>query len=224
MSHQADKEARASWKSRAASISIALSALLGIFAIAWGTLNLSSPSGAEAPRPETFFDAQDQDTYQGPSVKDLEAQALTDQEGPLIAIPSLEISSSLIATGAQDGYLVLPDPPLATWYEKTVEIGSTKGRSLIASHVDFGHGDAAPFSQLHRIEKGTPIVVRDFQGKTHRYKANSIEIYERRALPDDLFRSTGEHQLVLVTCSGKSIDSGEAAYYPYNLVVIAERV
>lgn len=166
--------------------------------------------------PETYFSAQDQDTYV-PTKNNFVLK-----EGPVVAVPSLELQSELISTGAKDGYLILPKPPLATWYEKTAKLGANEGRTLIASHVDSGFGDAAPFSRLHKIEKGAPIQVRGDDGVLREYITKSIKLYERQELPDDLFRTTGAHELVLVTCSGPSIDAGEAAYYMYNLVVIAE--
>lgn len=192
-------------------------AALGVGLIVKGLYLDSAPTSA--PMPSKVFSESDADTYSGqktafvPSIK-----------GPRIVIDSLELEAPLTQSGAKDGWLVLPDPPLATWYEKTAVIGAKQGRSLIASHVDFGQGDAAPFSQLHKIEKGAPIDVRTADGKTHEYKASSIQVYERQELPSDLFRMTGRHQLVLVTCSGPTVNSGKASYYLYNLVVIADPV
>lgn len=189
--------------------------LAGLGIVAYG---LFGGKPAVAPMPETFFSAQDHDTY----VAKKNDFVLSD--GPVVAVPSLEMQSELISTGAKDGYLVLPKPPRATWYEKTAKLGADEGRTLIASHVDSGLGSAAPFSRLHKIEKGAPIQVRGDDGILREYKAKSIKLYERQELPNDLFRTTGDHELVLVTCSGPTIDAGEAAYYMYNLVVIAEPI
>lgn len=202
---------------------MALLIMAGIGLVAYGFLSGAEPKANNAPVPEKLFSASDPDTYQ-PKQEKFHPNYHPALTGPMVAIPSLGLEASLTQTAAKNGYLELPAPPLATWYEKTAKLGASSGRSLIASHVDFGHGEDAPFSRLHKIEKGAPIEVRDLDGTMRLYKAKSISLYERQKLPKDVFRTTGKHELVLVTCSGPSIDSGEAAYYLYNLVVIAEPI
>ena len=206
-------------RSRIITVITALAVLAGIGLVAYGFLGGTKSEAHQAPVPSVLFNADDPDTY----VPKVEAFRPT-LNGPMVRIPSLAMEAELTQTGAKNGYLELPDPPLATWYNKTAELGAAKGRSLIASHVDFGHGDAAPFSKLHKIEKGAPIQVRDMDGTLRNYKTTSINLYERQELPKDVFRTTGKHELVLVTCSGPTINSGEASYYLYNLVVIAEPI
>ncbi|MDR2256200.1 MAG: class F sortase [Arthrobacter sp.] len=167
--------------------------------------------------PQHTFAATDPDTY----VEDVKAAWKPTVEGPRVVVEALEIQAPLVSTGALAGALVLPDPPAATWYEQTQPPGADKGATLIASHVDSGFGDAAPFSRLHAIKKGTPIEIRDAAGKTHKYKASSIQVYERQAVPREVFELTGKPRLVLVTCSGPTVNSGSAAHYLYNLVVVA---
>lgn len=211
MGRRANPQRGQRWLTLAVFIAVILA---GLGFVAYGFFGQQA---ASAPIPDKFFSSTDADTYV-PTTNTFQVSPT----GPLIAVPSLGLEAGLIATGAKDGFLVLPDPPQATWYEKTVALGAKNGRTLIASHVDSGHGDAAPFSRLHKIEKGAPIMVRDFEGTMHEYKATSIKVYERQRVPDELFRSTGKHELVLVTCSGPTINSGEASYYMYNLVVAAE--
>ena len=205
--------------SRILTVILALAVLTGIGLVAYGFLGGTKSEARQAPVPEVLFNADDPDTYV-PKVEAFEPR-LT---GPMVRIPSLALEAELTQTGAKNGYLELPNPPKATWYNKTAMLGAEEGRSLIASHVDFGQGDAAPFSKLHRIEKGAPIQVRDLDGTLRNYKATSINLYERQELPKDVFRTTGKHELVLVTCSGPTINAGEASYYLYNLVVIAEPI
>ncbi|MFJ6419163.1 class F sortase [Paeniglutamicibacter sp. NPDC091659] len=207
-------------KRRIAIVAMIFMLLVGIVVAAFGAMTLTAPPKS-APMPQTTFSQNDQDTYTGPPVKEAE-KLIADLSGPMISIPALDLGAELVQTGAENGWLVLPDPPAATWYKKTVPLDSKQGRSLIASHVDSGYGDQAPFSRLHKIEKGTPIFVRDFDGTMLSYKATDIQVYERQALSPELFSRQGKHELVLVTCSGPTVDAGEAAHYLYNLVVIAE--
>lgn len=206
-------------RSRILRICTALLALAGVGLIAYGFLGGTTTEDRQAPVPETLFNAADPDTWVAKP-----EQFRSTLTGPMVAVPSLGLEAELTQTGAKNGYLELPDPPLATWFNKTVKPGAKNGRSLIASHVDFGHGAATPFSRLHRIEKGAPIQVRDADGALRNYKTTSINLYEREGLPKDVFRTTGKHELVLVTCSGPTINSGEASHYLYNLVVIAEPI
>lgn len=187
-------------------------------------LQVGGTSPPEAPMPARAYASADVDTYQGDPYAKVRNEVGHSTQGPVVAIPEVGLEAQLTQTGAKAGYLELPDPPLATWYEETVPLGTEKGHSLIASHVDFGAGDQAPFSRLHNVEKGTPIVVRDGRGKLHTYKAMSIEVFEQQELPAKLFRNDGPHRLVLVTCSGPTVNAGRAPHYEYNLVVIAEPV
>lgn len=206
---------------RIGTVVLVLTILVGVVVLAIGFLGLNKVQSA--PMPETTFTKTDPDTYAGPTGKEAE-RLIADLSGPMVSIPSIDVGAELVKTGAVNGWLTLPEPPAATWYEKTVELGSEQGRTLIASHVDSGFGDQAPFSRLHSIEKGAPIFVRGLDGKMHSYRATDIQVYERTALPDNLFSRSGRHELVLVTCSGPTVTSGEAAYYLYNLVVIAEPI
>lgn len=173
---------------------------------------------ANAPEPAQVYSSTDPDTYQ----QDTNATWKSTIVGPRVTVPALKLEAPLTKTNEKDGYLDLPKPPRAAWYEQTVPLDADQGRTVIASHVDSGYGDAAPFSRLHNIEKGTPVVVRDFNGVEHTFKAVSIKLYERQDVPDSIFDVNGKHQLVLMTCSGPTIESGRAAHYLYNLVVIAD--
>lgn len=145
-----------------------------------------------------------------------------DFEGAGVWVPSLDIVSPMISTDHNGTELILPEPPSSTWYNQTAEVGAEQGNTMIASHVNWGHGDDAPFSQLHKIEKGAPIFVRDFEGNDVAYVVTEIEVYDQQALPDELFSLEGDHTLRVLTCSGPTIERGDERYFMYNLVVTAE--
>ena len=145
-----------------------------------------------------------------------------DYEGAGVWIPSLDIESPMISTDHNGTELILPEPPTSTWYQQTAPVGADQGNTMIASHVNWGHGDDAPFSQLHKIDKGAPIFVRDFEGNDVPYVVTDIQVYDQQALPDELFSLEGDHKLRLLTCSGPTIERGNELYFMYNLVVTAE--
>lgn len=145
---------------------------------------------------------------------------------PVLLIPSICVATPVGESGMNaEGLLTLPDPPYATHYEKSAEFGASQGNAVVASHVDYNYGENAPFSRLHRIEKGAPIVVVEPDGTRHDYVASSNAIYEMQELPDSVFQNDGEHTLNIVTCSGSTLtNEHNEAFYEYNLVVSAELV
>lgn len=188
----------------------------------WWGLNNSEPE--PAPEPETFFTSEDPDTHTGLSVE--EAVLLADEQladyDNAVAVPSLELVSPMVTTGQNGGWLELPDPPYSTRYNQTADIGAPEGASIVASHVDYGHGDDAPFSVLHMIDKGTPVIVKS-EGELHVYSTEAIELFTRQGLPQDMFRLDGDATAYLVTCSGPVIDDGSRRpFYENNLVVTGE--
>lgn len=153
----------------------------------------------------------------------VEVESMFDLDLPVLLIPSICVATPVQTTNQNaDGMLQLPDPPYATRYVNSGDFGAQRGTTVVASHVDYNYGENAPFSRLHKIEKGAPIVVVDTDGKQHHYTAEVNDIYEMRTLPDEVFAKDVSHRLNLVTCSGSTLtnEHGEQYYY-YNLVVSA---
>lgn len=219
----------------------ALAFAAAVVMVAVGTYMHFNPAPEPyAPEPEHSYTAADADTYVGPSPQDLiagiedgtgewswnqdgEAASTWDEamamEGAAVFIPSVGIASPMTATDTDGAQLILPEPPRSTWYKRTAQIGADQGSSVVASHVNHGYGQLAPFSRLHKIDKGAPILVRDFEKNWHVYKATEIDVYHQTALPRSLFRGGGDHVLNLVTCSGRTVERGGERYFFYNLVV-----
>lgn len=188
----------------------------------WWGYNNSEPE--PAPEPAVFFDASDEDTHTGLTIDEAvlaASQQLADVDNG-VAVPDLDLVSPMISTGHTDGWLDLPDPPHSTFYNQTAEIGSPQGASVIASHVDYGHGEDAPFSALHKIDKGTPVIVKS-DGQLVVYKTEAIDLYTRQGLPPELFRLDGDPTAFLVTCSGAVIgENTDQPFYENNLVVATQ--
>lgn len=143
-----------------------------------------------------------------------------------LAIPALGIELDYRPAGLTNGWLDLSDDPrVGSWYNQTPQPGSPQGTTIIASHVDYGHGrDVAPFGQLYRAEAGQIATVTDSAGKAWNYRIDSVNVYGRSGIPDAVFTAEGAPRLVMVTCSGKVISGAEQAYYEHNLVVGASLV
>lgn len=195
------------------SILLVLAMLVGGYLIVWDTFLKNT----DAPMPTQTFTSTSPDTYEP-----VRNSFVPQLDGPRIVIESIEMEAKMFTTDKMDdGFLELPPPPDATWYKRTQPFGAEQGKSLIAGHVDLGFGSKAPFNRLHNIQKGAPIEVEGPDGEVHMYEASSMEVFDRNSLPEDIFSDKGEHELIIVTCSGPQINSGEASYYEYNLVVRA---
>lgn len=188
----------------------------------YGVYTFLNPTKVEAPMPTHEFDSDDQDTFTAdPDILD---SWKPDTKGAVVGVPSLDIEVPLAKKGSYNGFLDIPKPPKAAWYNQSAEFGDKTGNSIVASHVDSKLQKVVPFKDLHKIEKGTPILVKGSDGKRHEYKASSIKVYDKSGLPDSLFDMSNDHKVALVTCSGETIGSGSYAHYPYNLVVMGEFV
>lgn len=143
-----------------------------------------------------------------------------------LAIPALGIELDYRPAGLTNGWLDLSDDPrVGSWYNQTPAPGSPQGTTIIASHVDYGHGrDVAPFGQLYRAEAGQIVTVTDSAGQAWSYRIDSVNVYGRAGIPDAVFTAEGAPRLVMVTCSGKVISGAEQAFYEHNLVVGASLV
>lgn len=152
-----------------------------------------------------------------------------DDLGPnMLAIPDLDIRSEVISTGiGSAGGMVLPPPAQVSHLDNGVHYGQPEGTNLIAGHVDDGDRTRGAMWALHQIQPGTPIYVTDDAGRMIEYRANSLTLYDKVALPLDLFATTGEPRLALVTCGGETIPDPylpSGFTYKDNVVVTAEPV
>lgn len=164
--------------------------------------------------------------------------------GAAVFIPELCVVTPLIETGAEpildregnktydsEGHLktslVLPSAPVATRFTGSSPIGSDKGSTIIASHVNYNNLDLAPFSRLTKAEKGTPIMVRKANGDIVVYKAYSSMKPQHNETPnvDEIFDTEGKPLLRLITCAGAQDDSVQSGStgYKYNFILTAKK-
>jgi hypothetical protein len=90
---------------------------------------------------------------------------------------------------------------------------------VLAGHVDSRRFGVGPLSRLQTIEVDALIAVAGRSGRVRTYRVDSIERFDRQALPAAVFARTGPERLRLVTCTGPYLP--EAGGYQQNLVVTA---
>ena len=92
---------------------------------------------------------------------------------------------------------------------------------MIAGHVDSATEGVGFFARLLKIKIGDVITV---EGESHRlrYRVTSVQTVAKQALATDsqAFEQTGDHRLVLITCTGTF--RRDRGGYSSNLVVIAK--
>lgn len=120
-----------------------------------------------------------------------------------------------------DGQLMVPENVAHVgWWDGSASAGDPFGHTVIAGHVDAANGATGYFQRLKRVKKGDVVTLRAGERRLS-YRVSAVEDIPRRALADDsqAFLQTGDHRLVLITCTGDYVRSRGG--YQENLVVTA---
>jgi hypothetical protein len=175
-------------------------AVAGLVLIILGSATLFFGQRAPTPKAEVPvvhpFTAAAPDTHTGTPT----APVL----GPsTLAIPDVGIQVPILEEPAVNGYITIldtPDSNRVSHYNATAPLGSAKGSTFLAGHVDQKDGSLAPMASLGRVSKGTPIYVTDPTGTIHRYKTTTLSTLRKDKAPDNWFSTSGPAQLIIVTC------------------------
>lgn len=140
-----------------------------------------------------------------------------------ITIPSIAVEAAIEEVAlTEDGAMDVPDRPQDTvWYGLGPRPGE-KGSAVIAGHVDWKDGKPAIFADLHKLEPGDRIVVRDDSGADIVFIVRESRKYDAEADTIGVFSSVdGKEHLNLITCDGTWDEREEQ--YSERLVVFADR-
>lgn len=176
-----------------------------------------------APEPVT--------SYQNASC-DLAAKNEARPEASSWQIPSHDLKAPLEPTSASDASITLPDAPAGISYTPGAGLADETGVVLDAGHVDYpagaksrGGGELSAFGHLHEIPECTHIYQSDSDGQTREFVTTDLYAVKQSELPsEDIWRKDGAKSLVMITCSGKSVDDvGNSLDFDYshNLVLKA---
>jgi len=123
-----------------------------------------------------------------------------------------------------NGELVVPElVQHLGWWDGSSYAGDPFGSVVIAGHVDSAAQGLGFFAKLLRVKVGDQVTVRG-DGHAADYRVSSVQSVAKGALAADseAFDQTGDHRLVLITCTG-TFDYDRHSY-DSNLVVIAQPV
>lgn len=179
-----------------------------------------------APEPEHTF------TNDGCPDKDTEPDQHLDKDQ--WSTPDIG-QSATFHTDSHGTNPVLPDAPDGIRYGPSMPVGSKQGATVLAGHVDYAPGELSqtggelsPWGHLHQAKECSPITISDDQGNPHSYVITDISTADQESLPaNELFRSTGDPAVYLITCSGPSTQDAGGTFqfnYKYNLIVKAQPV
>ncbi|MFJ7125797.1 class F sortase [Streptomyces sp. NPDC098101] len=142
-----------------------------------------------------------------------------------VRIPSIGVDAPLTGLSLEaDGRLASPppdQPALAGWYRDGAPPGTT-GTAIIAGHVDTARGPAV-FYALGALTAGSLILVDRDDGLTATFLADSVEVHDADAFPDErVYGAAVRPELRLITCGGGYDEKRRR--YNGNVVVYAHLV
>lgn len=181
-----------------------------------GDAAVAAPDAATSPTP----DAQGSPTV-GRADASLGAQAVRRTRPPTrVRVPALGLDAVVrpVGVGGERQMSLPADPRVLGWYRYGPGPGD-RGSAVLAGHVDSRRYGVGPLADLQAIGVGDRVEVTTGPGRTRSYVVDSIERFDRQALPADVFARTGPERLRLVTCTGPYLP--EAGGYQQNLVVTA---
>ncbi|MGB5951850.1 MAG: class F sortase [Ornithinimicrobium sp.] len=121
-----------------------------------------------------------------------------------------------------DGELVVPENvDRLGWWDGGAYVNDPFGSTVIAGHIDSAEQGVGFFGKLLAVTDGDQVMVHGEDGELA-YTVTSTDLVNKDVLVDDTvaFDQTGEHRLVLITCSGRWIP--ERNSYESNFIVVAE--
>lgn len=137
-----------------------------------------------------------------------------------VSIPTLGLELDVRPTGLERGrQMRLPqDPRDLGWYRYGPAPGD-RGSTVLAGHVDSREYGIGPLAALGSVRPGARVEVTLRSGRRLAYRVDSVESFDRQALPAEVFSREGRSRIRLVTCTGAFLP--ESGGYQQNLVVTA---
>ena len=110
------------------------------------------------------------------------------------------------------------DPDLVGWFTGAHTPGAP-GRAVLAGHLTW-NGRHTVFARLPELAVGAVIEVDREDGTTAKFAVTKVATFPKDAFPtDEVYASTDEPSLVLITCGGDYSKSEH--YYDSNVIAFA---
>ncbi len=166
-----------------------------------------SPAATPTPAP----------TPSGPAV-------LAESAPTRISIPAIGVdSSAFVELGLNElGEVAAPEAADDIGWFTGAHAPGAPGVGVVAAHVTWD-GAEAPFFELGQLQQGDEVEVEREDGSRAVFAVTRLATFAKDDFPtEEVYRSTDEPELVLVTCGGEF--DADARYYDSNVIVWAEVV
>lgn len=141
-----------------------------------------------------------------------------------IKIPKLGVETKVEHVGlAKRGEVGAPKGADNTAWFKLGPRPGEKGTAIIDGHAGYRNNQPAVFDNLHKLEKGDKIYVKDKEGKVITFVVRGLKSYGRKESAEEVFLSDdGFSHLNLITCTGdwNALEKTRSS----RLVVFADRL
>ena len=140
-----------------------------------------------------------------------------------LEIPKIKVDAALDYVGVTSkGELGVPAGPTnAAWYDQGPSPGQT-GNAVIDGHFGYKNHIPAVFDNLHMLQKGDKLYVKDIKGLTTTFVVRQLRTYGPNDYAPAIFRSSdGKAHLNLITCQGDWNQAQKS--YSTRLVVFADK-
>ena len=140
-----------------------------------------------------------------------------------LEIPKIKVDAGLDYVGINSkGELGVPTGPAkAAWYDQGPRPGET-GNAVIDGHFGYKNHIPAAFDNLHSLQKGDKLYVKDVKGLTTTFVVRELRTYGSDQYAPAVFRSSdGKAHLNLITCQGDWNQTQKS--FSSRLVVFADK-
>ncbi len=136
-----------------------------------------------------------------------------------VRIPSLGVDAATVTLGLDGNEMETPaDPDLVGWFTGAHTPGAP-GRAVLAGHLTW-NGRNTVFARLPDVAVGAVVEVDREDGTTAKFEITEVSTFEKDQFPTaDVYASTEEPSLVLITCGGEY--SSSEHYYDSNVIAFA---
>jgi hypothetical protein len=138
-----------------------------------------------------------------------------------LAIPALRVQATVVPVDSSGEILGVPaDPAQVGWWTGSAPPSAASGSVVIDGHVDSATTGPGALFQLADLHIADLLIITTTTGDRRNYAVTGRRTYlKTNGLPPDLFATTGQPRLVLITCGG-SFDRSTGSY-SHNIVVFA---
>jgi LPXTG-site transpeptidase (sortase) family protein len=144
-----------------------------------------------------------------------------------VHIPDLSVKSDVVPVGvdAANNVVVPDDIQEIGWYAFAAGPMDSQGSVVLVGHRDGVVSGRGAFYGIDQLEAGDPVVLRTADGSRIRFvveEAESVTKERFSELAPEIFSSSGDKRLILITCGGEYVKS--AGGYQENVLVTASPV